>query len=388
MFKLKNIIVLIFCMFACLHVNAKQVNYSLFSPFYQNLTGSCTGSIGNVLPQQNLKKIIIDNSLPNGSVLYAWSYGSLIGENRFSCSTTFSPPAANTPDRVDFQFQIDTYFPTAGYFPTNNPGIGLKIYTRPKVVKNTSGHGLLTTPPSNIEGSFGIFNYAYYTTDLGNGTHAFLDDSFTISIEFRAELVKIGKVSELPSESSLLIPYYVGNFSFQFNSTQQFEQLDLLDNDIVLGIDLIQGACQLSTPSDYAVDLGSFRSVTSVPQYGDVKPIVISLDCNGKPNNVDISFQDASGSSLSNGSVRLHDSSTGNPIEGLEAQMTYNGIPIMVNNSTVASNALVKINLGSLGQSQSQTVVSETFGVRFVQRGPIAHVGPVKGTVNIFVTYN
>lgn len=386
MFKLISIIVLIF--FSCLHVNAQQVSYTLFSNYYEILTGNCTGSIGNVLPQQNLKKLIVDNSLPNGSVLYSWSYGSLIGENRFSCNTFYSEPVSKNPDRVDFRFEIGSYFPNSGYFATNNPGIGLKLYTRPKVIKNTSGYGLLTTPPSNIETSFGTFNYTYYTTDLGNGTHAFLDDSFTISLEFRAELVKIGKISELPSESSLLIPNYVGYINFVFNTTQLFEQLQSLDNDIELGIDLVQGACRLSTPSDYAVDLGSLRSVTSVPQYGDVKPIVIGLDCNGKPNNVDISFQDTSGSSLSNGSVRLHDSSTGNPIEGLEAQMTYNGVPIMVNNSMVASNALAKINLGSLGQSQSQTVVSETFGVRFVQRGPIAHVGPVKGTVNIFVTYN
>ncbi|MBU1391025.1 MAG: hypothetical protein KJ552_04580 [Gammaproteobacteria bacterium] len=349
--------------------------------------GLCRYTTGFDLPQ-NIKILTINNSIPNGTVLHSWGYGSLLGAHSFSCTTL----NRNIPvsDYLDFSFEYQTRTP--GYFQTNNPGIGLKLYAKQKVIKNVSVPSQLTLPLSDIETMLSgdtKFKYSFHTVNVGTQGYSYLANDFLVQLEFRAELVKVGRISELPQESSLRVDYFFGDRAFFiYNSHDLYEQGELYEPATELGIKIIQPSCRLSAPSDYAVDLGSFRSVTSVPQYGDVKPIVIGLDCNGKPNNVDISFQDASGSYLSNGSVKLHDSSTGIPIEGLEAQMTYNGVPIMVNNSRVASNALAKINLGSLGQSQSQTVVSETFGVRFVQRGPITHVGPVKGAVNIFVTYN
>ena len=376
--------------FFCMCANATSVNYTIFTPYYQIAAGSCYGNIGNFLPQPQVKTLVVDNNVPNGTVLYSWDYDKLIGRSDFTCWTQLTSLSVKYPERIDFRFKF--YASGGDYFKTNNPGVGLKLYAKPGVVINQYAYvNALTAPANNVErllsGNTSL-DYSLSTSNIGGGEYEFIDGRAVIAVKYRAELVKIGNIQFTNDTSSLTHPSYQGDYmAFVYNSPEYFEEVAINSYDDLLGIKLTQPACKLTAPANYNVDLGSFRSGSSLPKYGDVKPIVIGLDCNGKPNNVDISFQDGSASSLSNGSVRLHNTA-GSPIDGLEAQMTYNGAPITVDKSTVLPNRLTKISLGSLGQSQSQSVVNATFGVRFVQRASIVHVGPVKGTVNMFVTYN
>ncbi|MCD6619866.1 fimbrial protein [Aeromonas veronii] len=371
----------------CMYANGTAVNYTVFTPKHNLVAGSCSGDIGNFLPQSNVKTLIVDNNIPNGTILYSWDYDRLIGRSNFRCSTSVTPPHVNYPEHIDFKFKF--YLFKGGYFQTNNPGVGLRLYARPSVVINNTPGAL--TAPTQVErllsGDTSI-DFSYNTLSVGNGLYGFPDALAVIAVKYRAELVKIGKIDFSSEASSLAQPSYLGDsMLFEYNSPELYEQTEINNSENLLGIKLTQPSCRLSAPVNYNIDLGSFRSGASLPKYGDVKPIVIGLDCNGKPNSVDISFQDGSAFSLSNGSVRLHNTA-GSPIDGLEAQMTYNGAPITVDKPTVLPNGRTKISLGSLGQLQSQSVVNATFGVRFVQRAPIVHVGPVKGTVNMFVTYN
>lgn len=381
--------VFILSVFFCVGANAAITGYRLYTPKYQNYMGDCFPNIGNFLPQLKVKKIIVDNNLPNGTVLHSWDFDRLIGRGTVRCVVHDEPPYVNYTEHIDYKFKSNSS--VDGYFQTNNPGIGLRVYAKPFVTINNTP-GTLTLPP-NINRELLLsenasIDFSINTVSMGNGLYGFAEAMYVTGVTYRAELVKIGKIDFSGEISSLEQIGYLGQYlMFEFNSLDTFDQILINDGENLLGVDLLKPSCRLSAPANYNVDLGSFRSGSSLPKYGDVKPIVIGLDCNGKPNNVDISFQDGSASSLSNGSVRLHNTA-GSPIDGLEAQMTYNGEPITVDKSTVLPNRLTKIRLGSLGQLQSQSVVNATFGVRFVQRAPIVHVGPVKGTVNMFVTYN
>lgn len=383
--------IFILSVFFCVGANAAISGYQLYTPHYLNYMGNCYPSIGTFLPQANVKKIIIDNSVPNGTVLHSWEYDILIGRGGLNCTLYDVPPYISYNERIDYKFKYNTS--SEGYFHTNNPGVGLRVYATSFVPVNNTPEAL--TLPSSIRKEVllsgnGSLDFSINTISMGNGLYGFPEAKYITGVKYRAELVKIGKMDFSGDISSLHHIAYLGqHLMFEFNSHDQFDQIlvNIDGYEYELGVDLLKPSCRLSAPANYNVDLGSFRAGSSLPKYGDVKPIVIGLDCNGKPNNVDISFQDGSTSSLSNGSVRLHNTA-GSPIDGLEAQMTYNGAPIAVNKSTVLPNRLTKISLGSLGQSQSQSVVNATFGVRFVQRAPIVHVGPVKGTVNMFVTYN
>lgn len=381
----------------------------------------CSFIFSTVLPLSQPKTLIVDNNLPNATVLYSWGYSDFIPNIVSACGAvsdsspvnSISVPLASATTMLMFYGFNSSLLAGQALLPTSNPGVGLKVYYQ-YAAKGTGNTGLskysstqlnpdiigVETP---INTSLPIFvNTFYPITNNSSPPYIF---SFSPSANYsilmmRGELIKVGQVTEssgLQLSSNPTIGYTFSNGAAGAGGSN----INL--NEILGGggINIVHPTCQLRGSTDYQVNLGSWESASSssLPAYSEAKPVDINIECSGKLNNVEFSFQDSGSSSLSNRNISVYDSIGGQPINGLEIEMSYAGTRIDVHKISESPTSY-KINTGSHGSvktnptdtsfnSQSQA----QFEARFVQRAAItrggsSYAGPVTGQVNMFITYN
>lgn len=388
--------------------------------------GVCSFIIPDNRPFQTSRTLIVDNSLPDGSVIFSWDYNNFFSEVGVSCVSSGIDNNASTVSynggQVSIPIVMDIYMTTGGQqtIPglqtTNTEGIGIKFYIkaltdsidesmnngmeRQLVSFSYTTEGIKNKAPKNVEyiaTGFGpkAYTRGYFLKTASNRYLLNLEAKFAV----RAELIKTGTVS---SYGALSLKTTVVTYS-----TTAILSPTLPTNLLSGGaITIQQPACRLRGSTDYQINLGrwvnmassSIQPNVSLPVSGSTKSVGLNLECSGKLNNVEFSFQDTGASPLTNRNISLYDNIGGQKIEGLEVEMLYNGTRLNVHKMGEATTSY-KTNTGAHGSIKTNpsdltynSQSSASFGARFVQRSAIkrngvAYTGPVTGKVNMFVTY-
>lgn len=403
----------LFCVCNMLTFNVSAVTVTYYPHWHPNggVAGVCTFSYPTLQPLSQPKVLVVDNHLPNGTVLYSWSYADFAPNFSGSCSANGA--TTNNSSDINFRMFFDSLDLSSGYMPTNNPGIGIKVYftyhwkgscsgclnSNSTTVDGTSSgpslsteYGLPTDGVTYLGARFSsvwenVAPYYRYYSPTAN----------TFGMSLRAELIKIGAVNY----SAPLAP--TGNSIRLFPMMTPGQSAIAIGNNVLGsgGITLIPPACRLSSPTDYNINMGrwvnsgpgSLLPGSSLPAYGSIRPVDLNLECSGQVNGVQFRFEDAGSSPSSNKNISLYDSAGGNKIEGLEIEMRYGGSRVAVDNITktdTGSKGAIKTNPQDLSFNSQDTA---TFGARFVQTAPIKksgaiYTGPVTGKVNMYVTYH
>ena len=390
----------------------------------------CSFSYPTLQPLSQQRTLLVDNSLDNGSVLYSWGYNDFApgfvtvcnSATQVSTSTLSSQNNTNGPEVA---YNTSLFFLGKQsqdyriyYWPTNNPGIGLRLYVTPISI-NAQNTGYVSAYPTSLVYGSGntplqvgrentILQQSYHWIQpqfiskvygsSPNFNHYMGSDINYVSYSIRGELIKIGNV---PQTSNLSI---TGALSYSHGKPPGYttQSLDVSTIFGTGGITIAIPTCRLRGATNYQVNLGTWtdvagRNTGTLPAYGAIKPVNLNIECSGKVNNVKFSFQDASSGGLINRNISVYDSG-GQYIDGLEIEMSYNGSRIDVN-TTLAPYPSFPVSTGSKGQVKTNTQdlsysSQETaqFGARFVQRGAIkrngvSYTGPVTGQVNMTITY-
>lgn len=413
--RLKNSIVIFSIAVTLLsHQAAASITFS-YNPLWSiigGVAGTCTFNIPTLSPLSVPRTLVVDNHLPNDSVLYSWSYSEFAPNFTSYCQPNGSALASSSVRFAIYMGGPYAYPYPTNYQPTNIPGIGLKYYT----TMHYAGVNTITTSERSTEYAFGnsigwftppaqiniesqltkdmsvILYYHTIRVSTSSLISAYNSTENMAGFSIRAELVKTGPITYTTTPLSP-------------RGTTYFKAIELnISNDVpaVLGsggITIIPPACRLQSPTDYTINLGRWAHLgpgTSVPGIGlpaNGPPIEIglNLECSGKVDNVYFRFEDANAQPLANKNVSLYDSS-GNKIDGLEVEMLYNGAHVNVDNTT-------KTDIGTQGTTRTlpadlafYSQSTPPFSARFVQRSQIlesghSYTGPVSGKVNMFVTY-
>lgn len=386
--------------------------------------GTCTFTYTENAPLMQSRVLVVDNHLPDGSVLYSWSYADFIPDYGISCiSSGITSDRSNiVSDSVGgggnepSLFYSDGWFSeraeeiTPGVYKTSIDGIGLRLWV--KVNANNPSNTLVyaggwNTPNPGFEGimTHNAINRFLGATGMGarlrlvsQGTYK-LDAQANVSV--RGELVKTGAITT--SGPLSVNTGYPGKLRFVANGYTRFTVSQMLAGN---GVIIQLPACRLRGGTDYQIDLGRWVNVSydaaqsgaGFPLRGNTTPVGLNLECTGKLDNVEFSFQDTGSSPLPGRNISVYDNIGGQRIEGLEIEMTHNGSRLNVHKmgedvtqykTNTGSHGNIKIDASDTGfNSQSQA----QFGARFVQTAPVVrngtpYTGPVTGRVNMFVTY-
>ncbi|WP_159566154.1 hypothetical protein [Budvicia diplopodorum] len=395
------------------------------------LAANCSFSYPTQLPLSQPRTLIVDNNLPNGSVLYRWGYNEFAPDFMARCeqATTYNAVSniSNYLNDVFVYFELSvldsSLLANEWLWSTSNPGIGLKLYVT-VIAASAMDTGQVASggnPPSKStelgrlfigsETAFRSDWHAYSSIAgqfspminpaLPNYTYYYSGAAHHLIYSIRGELIKIGNVQpsiglSVDSTTSFffqLSEIRTGNGFYETRSSSE-----ILGGG---GITIVAPTCQLRT-TDYLISLGRWvdaPSFVSLPVYGDAKSVGLNLECSGKLNNVYFSFQDTGASPLTNRNISVYDSIGGQYIDGLEIEMSYNGTRLNVHKMGEAITTY-KTNSGTRGTVKTDPAdlsynsqSSAQFGARFVQRsaikrGGVSYTGPVTGQVNMFVTYN
>ncbi|HCL6628777.1 TPA: hypothetical protein N2R15_003519 [Citrobacter amalonaticus] len=396
---------------------------------------NCSFSYPTLQPLSQQRTLLVDNSLPNGSVLYSWGYNDFAPGFITMCNTATTVntnvistrPGGTEPESF---FNTSLYFRGRWsnnyhdyYWLTNNPGIGLKLYVTPTTInaQNTGypGGGMTSqvmitgNQPAQVGQEYTIlqqtnewvqpsFKSKVLIASPGFQHHMGADINY-VSYSVRGELVKIGNVQ--PSSNLSISSGSLSHTHSIWVAGSPNTSTTSLDVPTIFGaggITIAAPACRLRGVTDYQVNLERWTDVAGrntgvLPAYGAIKPIDLNIECSGKVNNVKFSFQDAGTNGLLNQNISVYDNG-GQYIEGLEIEMSYNGSRIDVN-STASPSPSYPVSTGSKGQVKSNaedlsynSQDTAQFGARFVQRSAIkrngtSYTGPVTGQVNMTVTY-
>ncbi len=410
------------------------------NPNFGKNAGSCTFTYPTNKPFTQAKTLIVDNHLPTGSVLYAWDYNDFLPNFGWSCTSSGISQCANT---VKSNAGITTFNPSfslstnlvqsgtqlsSGIYKTSIEGIGVKLYM--KVSANTSydrgscnyGTSVISTYDNSgyisnpIPGNEIVLGYSNsISANLGNLTTYCVNNTNAnvparvlhslkgqASYSIRAELIKTGDITSYGALS--VIGADAGTTTVTITGQSPVNPGALLSGN---AITIQPVACRLRGATDYQISLGrwvnlasnSVQPNVSLPYTGNIEPINLKLECSGKLDNVEFSFQDTGSSPLTNRNISLYDSIGGQSIDGLEVEMLYNDTRLNVHKIGEAVTTY-KTNTGAHGSiktnTQDFTYNSQSqaqFGARFIQRSAIkrngvAYTGPVTGKVNMFVTYH
>lgn len=390
------------------------------------IAANCTFNYPTLQPLSQPRTLVVDNHLPNGAVLHSWNYADFAPN--FSAGCAYAGTMTNnfilSPGSVKFLTLWTDVTSSTLSFRTNNPGIELKLYyTYHSQGSGTNNNYGNTTQFYSITDTLGVeYPFTFGTMYIGaelypvrntttTPTTYYYDwaaNNYTMSV--RAELVKVGIVSYTVTPLTLNASNTLTLNISGLSSVGSTNNVSLnLTSDVLGGggISIAAPSCQLTAPSDYAIDLGHWTHTgpgthqpgISLPAYGSTKLINLQLECSGQLDNVQFSFQDTGTHSLSNRNVSVYDSLGGTKIDGLEIEMSYGGSPIQVNYASEAAASFIKTNTGAQGAIKtnpsdlsfnSQATIQ--FGARFVQRSAIqrsgsSYTGSVTGRVNMFVTY-
>ncbi|WP_347254649.1 fimbrial protein [Leminorella grimontii] len=381
-----------------------------------NATSSCYYNLPELAPLSVPRTLVVDNNLPNGTVLYSWGYNEFIPNINSYC--TGLPVSSTLPSTILFFYPAGQHAFSGGSngaYPTRIPGIGIKFYftytargaSARSTTLNTSAaqaNGSILSPsePLNVEYTL-LYNIMFppvgveFRSDIISSnplSYSYSQQANHINYSIRAELIKIGTI---PYSSTLLSsPLFMNNPPSVRVNNSYTSVSNVIGGG---GIRIVPPSCQLKSSTDYSINMGrwlhsgpnTLQPGISLPAYGPTKPINISLECSSKLNNVYFRFEDTGTVKLSNKNISLYDDN-GTKIDGIEIEMLYNGSRINVDNSTktnVGSQGTLNTNPAEITFNSQSTI---PFTARYVQRsaiqkGGVSYTGSVTGKVNMYVTY-
>ncbi|MBK5142610.1 hypothetical protein I2494_02530 [Budviciaceae bacterium BWR-B9] len=112
------------------------------NPALNKSAGSCTFTYPDNRPFNQARTLIVDNHLPNGSVLYSWSYDNFLPNFGWSCTSSGIKQCANTvksntgvivndiPYRLNMTYLSGATQLSPGIYKTSIEGIGIKFYLK------------------------------------------------------------------------------------------------------------------------------------------------------------------------------------------------------------------------------------------------------------------
>ena len=390
------------------------------------VAGTCIYTIPDNKPLSVNRTLVLDNSLPVGTTLYTIPYSAFMN---FVMQCGGSGLGNNDPEITSWStgatyallwtsFSGDTG--TAPYYTyTNNSGIAIKytfrVNTGPNrnlkfIIFPASGdvsqglYSSLTRFDYNDAGSgfqsgkakyqdFIVSN-AFVGVSHADGKYYFTDPTNYMqtiqTFSVMAELIKIGDIiyNDVPLKLK-----YSGGIQVHANTAYHNNSFDIGGG----GIKIVRPTCKLDT-KNYTIPMSSWVSIDPVakpgafPAYGSQVPVNITMQCSGKVDDTQISFEDAN-SLTTRQDVGLYDSAGGSLIDGLAVQLLYKNAVVPTDNT--------KLTISGLGSTKSSpdstplfnSLSTINFNARYVQTGAIKkngnnYTGPVVGKVNIWVTYN
>ena len=387
---------------------------------------SCGISIqGDQLLSKN-KKLIVDNRLPNGTVLHR----DVLSNISIYCNKTTEFPDFGNSDingntnRVAIGFIImgGDLDESTETFRTNNPGIGFKLYINlmnkgyahigydaPPGIDNTSSSSFLMDIDSMSMNTMELNKDYQLLSPAGiqslffpilSQRHFSFDHSSNYSqYVLIGELIKISDIVENKTELTLT-QEISPRFFFRGYDTLHNIAAYATNNAIDIGgIEIIKPSCQLMMANyDVYMGLWMVKQIGNNPEYGSMKPINIDIECSGAVDNVEFSFQDMGDSPLDNRNISVYDEHA-QLIEGLEIEMFYNGSRLNIHSigedtttykTNTGSHGNIKIDASDLSFNSKSQI---QFNARFIQRDSIkrngeSYTGKVTGAVNMFITYH
>ena len=383
----------------------------------------CSVTIPTLRPMTVSRNLMVEN---DSDVLYRWNYGEFIDVNvNCSGSSFVSDSPVITPVDNKSQYILELLMSQnnilSGGITTNYPGVILKLYAR-----TTNGSTICSDCVSGDNGYPAIYNGAKYgiashvSMATGQeahvlGTSALPETAVSAStinktiyvqnylarrkissstgygfisgtqtIQFRAELVKVGDIGTIDKKLQVSGGSITAKVFSNLNESAVID--DLLAGD---GISLVTPTCEFSQ-SNYDVNMGGWDSEGKDTErtggYQAIYPSV-KLNCNGN-TNVSIKFTDAGpgpSTAASPRNVTLYDEDN-NKVNGLEIKL-----------AKLVGALRTPIDVGGAGADVGAVTLGVNqfldFVVAYYQKGKVTShdgklfVGAVKGKVNMEITY-
>lgn len=384
------------------------------------LAGSCTATVPDNRPMQIPRTILVDNSMPSGTVLHSWDFNEFLPGFQLQCtgsgiandrpglvsgSVTLNPSPGGNPN-MNMIATMEMYYTLPSYgttFDTNVPGVGYRVFlksdydeewghTQISLSNNGSSFNRPATGVSNgLRGRVEVIAYQYITRST-DGSYKIEDK--VIGYSLRGELVK--KTNNISSGNI--------NVSTQFSwrATNGGMSMRALPVDFLSGsaIRVITPSCQLRA-RDTQINMGKWYSIDTLTT-GPAVPVPVDLRCTGQLTNAQLIFGDT-------GSHRFmydYDKNLtlytpgGDYVEGLEIEIKYNDHVFDHNPSPhvpvddyhyvyLGDRGVPGMSGGSFTESDSQAM----FTANYVQSGPIRvnghnYTSSVTGKVNLRIDWH
>ena len=378
----------------CSHALAHSETANYFWSENGKLAATCTFS----WPDQNRlltpQTVVVDNSMPDNTVLASWGYEQFYD---FTVDCQSSGTHSTTPQLNFGSGSSKTSLPqidiNLNNYHINIHGVEFVVYGQ------TDTPDILCTPVC-AHGEYAMQTDAPPLTEIKNPDRLsiymqqqpvmntstdYVIQSVRSHIKYRAELIKSGTVSAEDSGKKVILN---GGDALFFIS-DYYNAIDF--QEIYAGtteVSVLVNNCKLKT-KDYTIPMGNWdvRSSSALPANGSEVPVNVSLQCDGETPHVRFRFEDAGTSLLPNHNLRLYDAQGNEKIDGLEIEMLYNGAHLDIDNTTLVDTGAH----GTAGATGADSTAK--FTARYVQRSEItkngnAYVGPVTGKVNMWVTYD
>ena len=387
------------------------------------IAGKCMLIENDSFPLTIPTAIVVDNNVPDGTVIYSWDYGQFIDLN-INCR--------GDGDSATGGYYLNVIIPSQRFmltFPDEigvringvSSGFKIKMYAKYDwegqeicqggICQNNPYSGYFTTVNSEIISkgteyngshlrSLSAFNrpnmQIFPSQNASTGKYHIWNGS--ISVSTRAELIKNGPVSYGNITSTIGSGAHNNAITFEGTNTSIFQRLNVstLSGN---AITLVAPSCRLKnniyniSMGRWSADMINYNNGGSVTSSG--VPVELTLECSGNVSNVTAKFNDTGSnpSSAQEKNITLYNDA-GNKVEGLEIEMRYNNNRINIDGTT--------LNIGSHGASanypsssqleyNSESIVN--FSAHYRQTGQItsggnSFTGNVRGAVNVTIEYN
>ncbi|WP_154675904.1 fimbrial protein [Entomohabitans teleogrylli] len=385
------------------------------------IAGTCTLDYNTISAFSIPQTIVVDNSIPDGSVIYSWDYGNFLDFNINCIGNGVSNSGGRALNTGITHQRFNLSFPDAIPVRVNNIAANLTLKMYAKYEWNNQ-QACMDPNLGCRNGATGYFaeaanvllnNGAEYS-GTHNGTVSvsqrpslillpiydavtgkYRMESGRLLVSTRAELIKTGNLTTYGPVTALAPG--VNGISFNGVNSSVFPSV----RDMPIpgnAITLVAPSCQLRTDTydvamgRWAADMYNYNGGN--PVTGTEIPVSLQLECSGQVPDVTVRFTDAgSEPSVSmQKNITLYDDG-GNKINGLEIAMQYNGQRINIDGTTRVSTG----SHGEVQNNQSSEVFNSQSTINFtahyyqtgaITRAGVPFTGNVRGSVIAIVENN
>lgn len=339
--------------------------------------GTCHYQTPERQPFSDVVTLVADNAQPVGTVLWSWDYGTFLPDFVISCTGS---GVSNSSNRLrdasrgnpgDWQLRL-TAKGDNDLMPTTNPGVGIRWYfltPQGEVVKTQSQQTAIARLAVSEDGTGGYL----------------FSPGAPVTLSAKAELVKTGDI------------VYGAVISPQSAAAQLWLEAGTARSGAVSlgqgGITPVAPACRLAS-RDYQVAMGRWivQRNAHLPARGQETAFELQLECTGEVDHLRLRFEDSGTRISAHKNITLYQASGGEPVEGLEIEMLFNGNRIDIGETT-------PLNAGQRGRNQQNiapvysAAAPVALTARYLQhaaitRGASDWTGTISGSVNIWMTWD